>query len=117
MTTAPTLKFKVQLLIGDDIAMGPGKADLLSAINETGSISAAGRALGMSYRRAWMLVEVMNRCFTGPLVETAKGGVSGGGAHLTLLGHEALRLYRALEVRMAESETAPEATALMALIR
>lgn len=61
-------------MAGEDIAIGPGKADLLSAIAETGSIAAAGRRLDMSYRRAWLLVETMNRCFRAPLVEAAKGG-------------------------------------------
>jgi hypothetical protein len=63
------LKLKLQLYCGDEIAMGPGKADLLEAIAREGSISAAGRALGMSYRRAWLLVDTMNRCFRAPLVE------------------------------------------------
>lgn len=79
--------------------MGPGKADLLAAIGETGSISAAGRRLGMSYRRAWLLVETMNRCFRAPLVAAAKGGRSGGGARLTPAGAEALARYRAMEAQ------------------
>ena len=61
------LKIKLQLFCGDEIAMGPGKADLLEAIAREGSISGAGRALGMSYRRTWMLVDVMNRCWRQPL--------------------------------------------------
>jgi molybdate transport system regulatory protein len=82
---------------GGCYAMGPGKADLLEAIQEAGSISAAGRKLGMSYRRAWLLVDEMNRCFTGPLVEARLGGSGGGGATVTALGREALRRYRALQ--------------------
>ena len=77
------LKLKLQLYCGDEIAMGPGKADLLEAIAREGSISAAGRALGMSYRRAWMLVDTMNRCFRAPLVETHPGGGKNAGAQLT----------------------------------
>jgi molybdate transport system regulatory protein len=67
------LKLKLQLYCGSEIAMGPGKAVLLQAIGRTGSISAAGRALGMSYRRAWLLVDTMNRCFGKPLVEAQSG--------------------------------------------
>ena len=82
---------------GDHYAMGPGKADLLEAIQETGSISAAGRKLGMSYRRAWLLVDEMNKCFRGPLVHARLGGAHGGGADVTDLGKEALRQYRELQ--------------------
>src|SRR3546814_17276525 len=77
MIRSGPLKIKLQLFCGDEIAMGPGKADLLEAISAQGSISAAGRALGMSYRRTWLLVDVMNRCFRAPLVETAAGGSHG----------------------------------------
>jgi molybdate transport system regulatory protein len=90
------LKLKLQLYCGDEIAMGPGKADLLEAIAREGSISAAGRALGMSYRRAWLLVDTMNRCFKKPLVETHPGGGKQAGAKLTRQGEQALASYRAL---------------------
>jgi molybdate transport repressor ModE-like protein len=87
MSDAPTtLKLKLQILCGDAIAMGPGKADLLDAISAEGSISGAGRRLGMSYRRAWQLVDLMNRCWSAPLVETSPGSARGGGARLTELG-------------------------------
>ena len=82
----PFLKIKLQLYCGGEIAMGPGKADLLEAIDREGSISGAGRALGMSYRRAWMLVDTMNRCWSKPLVETAPGGSARGGARVTRVG-------------------------------
>src|ERR1044072_7382733 len=95
------LKLKLQLYCGDEIAMGPGKAELLDAIARTGSISAAGRALGMSYRRAWLLVDTMNRAFREPLVEAAKGGPHGGGAHITPFGEQILAAYRALELHAA----------------
>ncbi len=91
------IKIKIQLYCGDEIAMGPGKADLLDAIADHGSISAAGRALGMSYRRTWMLVDVMNRCWNEPLVETLAGGSHGGGARVTAAGQEILAQYRALQ--------------------
>src|SRR3546814_933174 len=97
MIRSGPLKIKLQLFCGDEIAMGPGKADLLEAISAQGSISAAGRALGMSYRRTWLLVDVMNRCLRAPLVETAAGGSHGGGARLTTLGADLLAQYRALE--------------------
>lgn len=97
---SPRLKLKAQLYLGEDIAMGPGKADLLEAIMREGSISAAGRKLGMSYRRTWLLVDAMNRCFSDPLVDTATGGTKGGGAQVTPRGQDILRLYRQLEAEM-----------------
>ncbi|HKW48198.1 MAG TPA: LysR family transcriptional regulator [Gemmatimonadaceae bacterium] len=90
---------RVRILSGSAIAIGPGKADLLQAIDETGSISAAARRMRMSYRRAWLLVQTMNECFRQPLVEAEKGGTSGGGARLTSTGREVLAEYRT----MAES--------------
>ncbi len=98
-----TLKSRVRLCRGEEIAMGPGKAELLAAIASEGSISAAGRKLGMSYRRAWLLVDTMNRCFREPLVVSAAGGVQGGGAHLSLLGEEVLMRYQALEAEVARA--------------
>jgi molybdate transport system regulatory protein len=89
---------RIAVPLGDVYAMGPGKADLLEAIHETGSISAAGRKLGMSYRRAWLLVDEMNHCFQAPLVEARLGGSGGGGAKVTELGHEVVKRYRALQV-------------------
>lgn len=88
---------RLRIRHGEDVAMGPGKADLLEAIAATGSISAAARSMGMSYRRAWMLVETMNRCFPGPLVRAKTGGQSGGGAEVTPLGLKAVKRYRALQ--------------------
>jgi molybdate transport system regulatory protein len=88
---------RIGIPAGEHYAMGPGKADLLEAIQETGSISAAGRKLDMSYRRAWLLVDEMNKCFKEPLVRARLGGVKGGGAEVTALGLEALKRYRALQ--------------------
>jgi len=93
----------LRILLGAEIAIGPGKADLLEALARTGSISAAAREMGMSYRRAWGLVETMNRCFSTSLVETSKGGSGGGGARVTELGLEVLARYRAMEVKAAAS--------------
>lgn len=95
------LKLKAQILCGDEAAMGPGKAELLEAIDQTGSISAAGRAMGMSYRKTWLLVDSMNRCWRDKLVETTAGGGEGRGARLTTVGRDVLAAYRALEARMA----------------
>lgn len=95
------LKLKLQLVCGDGYAMGPGKADLLEAIAREGSISAAGRALGMSYRRTWLLVDEMNRCFRDRLVEASAGGGQNRGARLTGHGQGVLAAYRALEAEAA----------------
>lgn len=100
-------KPRLRILLGAEIAIGPGKADLLEAIVRTGSISAAGRELGMSYRRAWNLVEVMNRSFRSPLVETLTGGAGGGGARVTGFGAEVLTRYRTMESKAAIA-VAPE---------
>jgi molybdate transport system regulatory protein len=86
-------RIRVRILSGSEIAIGPGKADLLRAVAETGSISAAARAMRMSYRRAWLLVHTMNSCFAEPLVDAVKGGPTGGGAELTAVGREVLVLY------------------------
>ncbi len=88
---------KLRIHFGDEIAIGPGKADLLEAIRDTGSITAAGKRMGMSYKRAWDLTATMNRCFKAPLVETATGGGGGGGAHLTDFGARVLGHYRAMQ--------------------
>lgn len=88
------LRAQVRLYQGADVAIGPGKAELLSAIATNGSISAAARQMGMSYRRAWLLVETMNRCFQQPLVISATGGRQGGGAQLSPLGQQVLAAYQ-----------------------
>ena len=95
------LRAQLRIMLDDEIAFGPGKADLLDAIRETGSISGAGKKMGMSYRRAWLLVDSMNRCFQTPLVDTAKGGANGGGTQLTELGEHILQHYRALQEEVA----------------
>lgn len=99
MTDSKTLR--VRVMQGDTIAFGPGKADLLQAIAQTGSISGAAREMAMSYRRAWLLVEEMNRCFASPLVATATGGARGGGAAVTELGQEVLARYRRMQKKAA----------------
>lgn len=100
MPECSPLKIKLQLFCGDEIAMGPGKADLLEAIAAHGSISAAGKAMGMSYSRAWHLADAMNRSWTGPLVETSPGSHHGRGARLTPLGNEVLAHFRVLQAKL-----------------
>ena len=111
------LKLKLQLYCGDEIAMGPGKADLLEAIAREGSISAAGRDLGMSYRRTWMLVDTMNRCFRAPLVETHPGGGKNAGAVVTPEGVKALAAYRALSEQVEGGVPGADFEALEGAIR
>jgi molybdate transport system regulatory protein len=101
------LKLKAQLLCGEELAMGPGKADLLEAIRTEGSISAAGRKLGMSYRRTWLLVDTMNRCWAQPLVEATPGGGESRGTRLTPAGLEVLAAYRTLEEAVAKASEQP----------
>ncbi|PKY11425.1 LysR family transcriptional regulator [Acidithiobacillus marinus] len=102
-----TLQPRLRVLLAEAIAMGPGKAELLRHIRETGSISAAARCMQMSYRRAWLLVDTMNHSFLSPVVSTATGGSHGGGAHLTEMGEEVLRRYEAMEAK-ANAALAPD---------
>jgi molybdate transport system regulatory protein len=112
----PRHQFRLRITRGDDIAVGPGKVDLLEAIDATGSITAAAKVLGMSYRRAWLLVDTMNRCFRRPVVEAEAGGQRGGGTRLSPVGEEVVRRYRAAE-RAAERAAAAELGALERLLR
>jgi molybdate transport system regulatory protein len=93
----PEVRFRLRITKGDAIAIGPGKTDLLEAIAKTGSLTSAAKALGMSYRRAWLLVDTMNQCFREPVVKTASGGARGGGTVLTEVGLEVVRRYRRAE--------------------
>lgn len=98
MPAPPDPALRLRLMSGGEIAIGPGKADLLDGIAQTGSIAAAGRRMGMSYKRAWGLVETMNAVFAEPVVESVRGGARGGGARLTDTGAAILAAYRRLEV-------------------
>jgi molybdate transport system regulatory protein len=102
-TTPPPARLRLRLLFGDEAMLGPGKAELLERIRDTGSISAAGREMQMSYKRAWMLVEELNAVFRDPLVDTARGGPGGGGARLTKAGSDVLTLYREIEAEAARA--------------
>jgi molybdate transport system regulatory protein len=113
---SPGPRLRLRILLGREIALGPGKADLLDGIRETGSIAAAGRRLGMSYKRAWLLIDTMNGCFAKPLVEAAKGGKSGGGAWLTPLGEDVLVRYRHME-RQTQRAVARDLSTLKRVMR
>ncbi len=90
-------RFRLRLTLGARIAVGPGRIELLEAVRDAGSITAAARSLGMSYRRAWMLLDDLNRCLRAPVVESVHGGAQGGGSRLTDTGLELVRLYRHIE--------------------
>ena len=94
---------RIRIELGEHIAMGQGKADLLEAIGRSGSIAAAARDLDMSYRKAWLLVDEMNQCFSSPVVISAKGGAQGGGAQVTPLGEEALARFRDIQAKAAKA--------------
>jgi len=94
---------RLRLVLSPGVWLGPGKADILEGVRESGTIAAAGRRLGMSYRRAWQLVEELNGYFDAPLVETSKGGTARGGARLTPLGEEVLARYRRAEAFAKEA--------------
>lgn len=94
----PAPRVRLRLQHGEHIFIGPGRADLLEGIAATGSIAEAGRRLGMSYQRAWSLVQAMNADFTEPLVDKQRGGQTGGGAVLTAAGQAVLQAYREAEL-------------------
>jgi molybdate transport system regulatory protein len=111
---ATRLSIRIDLASGDRI--GPGKIALLEAIRSTGSISAAARSLGMSYRRAWLLVEEINNTLREPAVTAETGGRSGGGAALTAVGERVVDLYRSIETH-ARSATGGDFRAIGKLVR
>jgi molybdate transport system regulatory protein len=110
------IRLTLRVDFGTDRAIGPGKIVLLEAIRDTGSISQAGRSLGMSYRRAWLLVDDMNRCFREPVVSAQPGGPQGGGAALTDFGKKLIQRYRAIETQ-ATAAAKPQLHDLEASLR
>ena len=108
-------RLTLRLDFGQGRAIGHGKVRLLEAVRDQGSISAAGRSMGMSYRRAWLLVDELNRIFETPVVETKHGGSAGGGAELTPFGHQVVQHYRSIE-RKAHKAVAGELATLAAAI-
>lgn len=115
MTTHSTPALRFRLVLDSAHAIGPGKTDLLEAIATTGSIAAAGRSMGMSYKRAWQLIDELNRSFAAPLVAANKGGARGGGAHLTPMGEKVLATYRTIE-RKAEKALASDLRTLKRML-
>lgn len=94
-------KLRVSIVFESGARIGPGKARLLQSIHDTGSISAAAREMGMSYKRAWLLLDSINQAFTEPVVSAAPGGAGGGGARLTAFGAEVLERYRRIDEQAA----------------
>jgi molybdate transport system regulatory protein len=99
-------RLRIRIVFGEREMIGPGKAELLERIDRCGSIAAAGREMGMSYKRAWDLVGTLNAMFAAPLVDSTRGGPGGGGAVLTDAGREVLHLYRAFEREAAQAGAA-----------
>lgn len=114
-TGSSRVQLRMRVYRGDDIAIGPGKIALLEAIAQTHSISAAARELGMSYRRAWLLVDELNRHLRKPAVETAVGGAHGGGTNVTEAGLELIQRYRVIE-DIAAQAAADEIKALKRML-
>jgi molybdate transport system regulatory protein len=110
------VRLTLRVDFGTDRAIGPGKVLLLEAIRNSGSISQAGRSLGMSYRRAWLLVDDMNRCFREPVVTAQPGGAQGGGAALTAFGEKLVHKYRTIETQ-ATAAAKPQLHDLEASLR
>lgn len=104
-------RVKITIIFESGARIGPGKARLLESIRDTGSISAAARDMGMSYKRAWVLLDSMNQAFTAPLVAAAPGGAGGGGAALTEFGAELLERYRRLQL-LADAQATEDLAAL-----
>jgi len=105
-TMEPIPRLRIRIIFGDEDMFGPGKAELLERIDRCGSIAAAGREMGMSYKRAWELVSTLNAMFREPLITSQRGGPGGGGAALTAEGRAVLDLYRAFEVEAAQAGSA-----------
>lgn len=99
-------RIKISLILDSGARIGPGKVALLESVRDTGSISAAARAMGMDYKRAWTLIDSLNRAFDEPLVLRTTGGTGGGGAALTSFGAGVLERYRRLEHSATKLATA-----------
>ena len=105
-----------RIYLSPDLIVGPGKIDLLKAVRDTGSISAAARKIGMNYKRAWYLLDTLNKGFHQPVVEAAPGGRGGGGARITSLGETLITSYTAIEAACAAAADA-QLAALCALTK
>jgi molybdate transport system regulatory protein len=111
----PVAKFRMRVTAGDVIAVGPGKIALLEAIADTGSLTSAAKALDMSYRRAWLLLDELNKSLRKPAVDSAKGGQHGGGSELTDVGRNLVALYRRIDAT-ANKACGADIKAMLALI-
>nr|WP_060818236.1 LysR family transcriptional regulator [Caballeronia sordidicola] len=112
----PEVRFRMRIRQADAVAIGPGKIDLLEAVREHGSISAAARSLGMSYRRAWLLIDELNGTLKTPATSSETGGSSGGGCVLTPVGEKIVRLYREIEEEAARS-CSPQISSLIRMMK
>ena len=101
-----SLQLRLRIVCSKKIALGPGKVELLKLIEETGSLNKAAKRMGMSYMRAWTLVQTMNECFREPVVIAERGGRAGGGMKVTETGRRALVLYQKIEFTACSSTTA-----------
>lgn len=110
-----SLQLRLRIACDEKIALGPGKVELLALIEETGSLNKAARRMGMSYMRAWTLVQTMNECFREPLIIAERGGKAGGGMKVTETGRRALALYQKIE-SAARSSTAASWRSLQKLL-
>ena len=116
MSAKPTARFRLRVTVGETIAVGPGKIALLEAIRETRSLTAAAKSIGMSYRRAWILIDALNGSLKKPAVLSLQGGEHGGGSELTPAGVALVDLYRKIEARAAAA-AAGDIRALLKLVR
>ncbi|WP_369822802.1 winged helix-turn-helix domain-containing protein [Bordetella sp. N] len=110
------VRFRLRIRHQDLLAIGPGKVDLLEAIREHGSIAAAARSMGMSYRRAWLLIDELNRALREPATHSGHGGASGGGSGLTPVGETIVNLYREIEAK-AQQACARQLDGLLGLLK
>jgi molybdate transport system regulatory protein len=116
LSRQPEVRFRMRIRQADAVAIGPGKIDLLEAVRQQGYISAAARSLGMSYRRAWLLIDELNRTLKAPATSSETGGSAGGGCVLTPVGEKIVRLYREIEAEAART-CAPQISALTKLMK
>lgn len=111
----PAIMIRPRVTIGESVVIGPGKVDLLRHVAQGRSISAAARAMGLTYKRAWLMIDSLNRSLGKPVVEAVAGGKGGGGARLTPIGEALVARYEALEAKI-NAAAEPELSALHALI-
>jgi molybdate transport system regulatory protein len=110
------LQPRFRILRGHDIAIGPGKAELLEHLRQTGSIAEAAKRMNMSYMRAWLLIKTMNQCYKQPLIQTLRGGAAGGGTEVTETGRKVLQIYRQMEKKCFQA-TKPSWEQMQKLLR